>query len=168
MHAQRYAHTATLLSNGKVLVTGGKGSTVVASAELYDPATGTWTTTSSMNYARDYHTADLLPSGNVLIVGGASPTGTFLSAAELYVPAAAPLIPIVLNQPEILPAGACRLSFTNAPNASFTVYGVTNLATGSNAWVALGAATEVSSGSFQFTDSGAGNRRVYFYRVVSP
>ena len=47
-------HTATLLPNGKVLVAGGNnGSGILASAELYDPASGTWTATGSLNTARD-------------------------------------------------------------------------------------------------------------------
>ena len=44
-------HTATLLPNGKVLVAGGyNGSAVLSSAELYDPATGTWTATGSLEH----------------------------------------------------------------------------------------------------------------------
>ncbi len=68
----RYAHTATVLQNGKVLAAGGQGSnhTYLASAELYNPATGIWTPTGSLATARIDHTATLLPNGGVLVVGG--------------------------------------------------------------------------------------------------
>ena len=64
-------HTATLLPSGKVLVAGGydDGGTL-SSAELYDPASGTWTATGSLGTARYDHTATLLPSGKVLVAGG--------------------------------------------------------------------------------------------------
>jgi N-acetylneuraminic acid mutarotase len=90
----RYYHTATLLSDGKVLVvggagTGGGGGGELASAELYDPATSTWTATGSLATARYSHTATLLPNGKVLVSGGysaASGTATALASAELYDP----------------------------------------------------------------------------------
>ena len=79
--------TATLLPNGKVLVAGGfSGSTTFNSAELFDPATGLWTSTGSMTTSRRNHTATLLANGKVLVAGGAN-TGGFVSSAELYDPA---------------------------------------------------------------------------------
>ena len=57
-----------------------------ASAELYDPASGTWTATGSLNTARYDHTATLLPNGKVLVAGGMT-NGGYLSSAELYDPA---------------------------------------------------------------------------------
>jgi N-acetylneuraminic acid mutarotase len=83
---ERSDHTATRLPNGKVLVAGGlnyNGSKYVylASAELYDPATGHWTATGSLAFARDGHTATLLPNGKVLVAGGG------VISAELYDPA---------------------------------------------------------------------------------
>jgi len=80
--------TATLLTNGKVLVAGGdiafdgNTDTVFASAELYDPSSGTFTATGNMTNSREGHTATLLPDGNVLIAGGGNDP-----AAELYDPA---------------------------------------------------------------------------------
>ena len=72
MSVARYGHTATLLPNGKVIVVGGRDSNDVslASAELYDPATGKWTMTGSLNIARYDHTATLLTSGKLMVVGG--------------------------------------------------------------------------------------------------
>ncbi len=80
----RYNHTATPLPNGKVLLAGGlgSGSAALASAELYDPTTDTFTPTGSMGAARGNHTATLLPNGKVLVAGG---TGGGASA-ELYDP----------------------------------------------------------------------------------
>ena len=60
--AIRESSTATLLTNGKVLIAGGwNGSTVLASTEIFDPATGLFSTTGSMNQVRQVHTATLLP-----------------------------------------------------------------------------------------------------------
>ncbi|CAF4265361.1 unnamed protein product, partial [Rotaria sordida] len=68
----RYHHTATVLTNGKVLVSGGTNDSALNTAELYDPSTGTWTTTTNMNYPRRYHTASILTDGKVLVAGGDS------------------------------------------------------------------------------------------------
>jgi hypothetical protein len=83
----RYNHTATLLPNGKVLVTGGlNGSTALNSAELYDPAIGSWSSTDPMTDARTGHTATLLSNGKVLVASGDDDT-VGLTSAELYDPA---------------------------------------------------------------------------------
>lgn len=89
----RYRHSATLLADGRVLVAGGNVSgsqqagsgCCLATAELYDPATGTWTATGRMFAARVDHTATLLIDGKVLVAGGASHNG-MLASAELYDP----------------------------------------------------------------------------------
>jgi hypothetical protein len=93
MKTPRAAHTATLLTNGKVLITGGGNVwpyqwATSASAELYDPASGTFTRTGDITTPRDGHTATLLPDGRVLIAGGEGSNGTGLASAELYDPAA--------------------------------------------------------------------------------
>lgn len=78
MNAARENHTATLLANGEVLVTGGDNFSVgsLASAELYNPATGSMTT------ERNSFLMILLPNGQVLAAGGGQ-----LTSAELYNPA---------------------------------------------------------------------------------
>ena len=73
----------------QVLVVGGSSdnSVILSSAELYDPTSGSWTVTGSLNTARDFHTATLLPNGKVLVVGGHIFRGGALASAELYDPA---------------------------------------------------------------------------------
>jgi hypothetical protein len=76
MTATRFSHTATLLSNGKVLISGGStkgnfaGEASLASAEIFDAATGKFASTGSMAIARADHTATLLNDGTVLVSGG--------------------------------------------------------------------------------------------------
>lgn len=98
MAAARYAPTATLISagassiKGRVLVAGGyNGSSAVTSAQLFDPNTGTWSTTGSLKTGRSFATATDLGdgTGRVLIAGGF--TSTFygwstLKTAEIYNP----------------------------------------------------------------------------------
>ena len=86
--------TATLMPNGKVLIAGGTGpgNGPLATAELYDPATGTFTPTGSMTNPRSSHKATLLADGRVLVVGGTihspPPENLYSSlvSAELYDP----------------------------------------------------------------------------------
>jgi hypothetical protein len=86
MTIRRWSHTATTLADGRVLVTGGRTAStsaagvVLATAEIYDPASDTWTETAGpMNVARRSHTATLLPDGKVLIVGGGNGVSTTTS-----------------------------------------------------------------------------------------
>jgi hypothetical protein len=85
METARANHTATLLNNGKVLVTGG-GTTV--NAEEYDPTTGNFTPTmDSMETLRSFHSATLLSDGSVLVVGGVDANNDILTATENFDPA---------------------------------------------------------------------------------
>ena len=88
LNSPRAFHTATLLNNGMVIIAGGTGGPNgfrQASAELYDPATQTFTGTGSMTDARAFHTATLLNNGKVLIAGGENGFAG-LASAELYSP----------------------------------------------------------------------------------
>jgi N-acetylneuraminic acid mutarotase len=92
MTVARGFHTATLLADGRVLVAAGASLTSGAltlrnSAELYDPASGSWTTTGSLATARVFHTETLLPTGKVLVTGGSNFSSVIYDTAELYDPA---------------------------------------------------------------------------------
>lgn len=94
MAVGRRSHTATLLQDGRVLIAGGEShngapTTVYASAELYDPATGVFNDTGAMNEPRTAHTATLLNNGKVLVVGGVNTATGLLASAELYDPSSA-------------------------------------------------------------------------------
>ena len=87
----RFHHTATLLQNGRVLVTGGETdptpSGAYNTAEIFNPATGTFTPVSAtMISAREGHAATPLNDGTVLITGGDLPPNGSLNSAEIYNP----------------------------------------------------------------------------------
>jgi N-acetylneuraminic acid mutarotase len=86
MNSPRFWHTASVLRNGKVLITGGveDGVTAIHTTELYDPLTRNWTRAHNMHVARVFHTATLLKNGKVLVAGGSSSDS--LDSCELYDP----------------------------------------------------------------------------------
>src|SRR5438132_2521237 len=83
----RTAHAATVLTDGRVLITGGRASAgyIVAVSEIFDPATGTSTASATLRTARVDHTATLLPDGRVLVAGGTGVSGS-LASAEIFDP----------------------------------------------------------------------------------
>jgi Galactose oxidase, central domain len=99
LSTRRDAHTATLLPNGKVLVAGGEEvndrgfSVLLASAELYDPASGLFSLTGSMVTGRELHTATMMSNGKVLIAGGEDAKGYAVARAETYDPALSAFVP---------------------------------------------------------------------------
>ncbi len=89
MGSARAAHTTTVLPDGRVLLTGGMtgDENTAAGAELYDPASGTFTRTGPMRTPRHSHSSTLLSDGSVLIAGGYDAAGDYLQSAELFDPA---------------------------------------------------------------------------------
>ncbi len=131
MQAERGAHFAALLPNGKVLLGGGDAGG--GSAELFDPVSGTFSGTGSMNNSsRSISAATLLSSGEVLVAGGKNDlneptnsvelynpaTGTFEAAGSMGFPRAGPTATLLLNG-RLLATGGY---FNNAPLASCEVY----------------------------------------------
>ncbi len=115
----RWEHTASLLSNGQVLVAGGGASGGVSQAgttQLFDPLAGTWAAGPALQGLRALHVAVTLPNGKVLLAGGVGDTGD-VGALELYTPGAATttLLPATLSPRHaltgtLLPSGKVLLT----------------------------------------------------------
>jgi hypothetical protein len=141
MSSQRRLVTATMLADGKVLATGGSQvwnqlTGVNNIAEIWDPATGTWTRGYEGAVARLYHsTALLLPDATVLVAGGGAPGPLSNLNAEIYYPpylftAGGTLAarPAILNAPQVIDIGE---TFPVDLAASTAVSRVTLIKTGS-------------------------------------
>jgi hypothetical protein len=139
MAVARRQSNATILADGKVLVTGGTNAggfnspptnAAVLAAELWDPSTEHWTTLARMTHYRLYHsTALLLPDARVLSVGSGAPAATGLTddfTAEIFTP------PYLFNADGSL---ATRPAITSAPTTVTYAQGFT---------VQMSAATTVS------------------------
>src|SRR5947199_5145771 len=83
----RTAHAATALTDGRILITGGRDSAgnIVAVSEIFDPATETSTASATITTPRVDHTATLLPNGKVLVAGGTGASGS-VNSAEIFDP----------------------------------------------------------------------------------
>lgn len=106
MSNRRMHHTATVITGGLVLVVGGYdgagGGTTHATADLFDPSTGSWSATTSMTNPRKHHTATRLQDGRVLVVGGDNG-----STFEIFNPSTTNW-----SSPAALPAGRSRARHT--------------------------------------------------------
>jgi|SRR5579872_1643096 len=151
MTMARFAHTATLLVDGRVLIAGGCVkdqfgdptfcNAATDSAELYDPITRTFTATGNMITPRWSHTATLLPDGRVLIAAGHGDGGSDgnLATAELYDPSTGAFAPTgnmttpsahdtntatLLSNGQVLITGCClRAELYDPATGTFTAAG---------------------------------------------
>ena len=125
LNTARGGHTATLLTDGTVLIAGGLNTDVtpndvLASAEIYNPSSSTFTTTGSLIANRWQHTATLLNDGSVLIAGGFGFNGnfnSFLASAERYF-STAPLSPIAFTTYQGITPGTSVSTNSTAFNGS--------------------------------------------------
>jgi hypothetical protein len=130
MNVPRMDHTATLLANGEVLVTGGTNNSTgyLSSAELYNPSTAKWTLTGNMTAPRNGHDAVLLHNGQVLVAGGLnaslSQCGT-LASAELYNPSTG-----TWTATGSMTTGRYSFTLTLLPNGEVLAAGGTNCGNG--------------------------------------
>jgi hypothetical protein len=168
MHTARSGHTATLLGDGKVLVAGGgcnhhgscdSGSFLdnLTSAELYNPKSGTWSSTGSMHFKREYFTATLLDDGDVLVAGGFSTcdddfcsdarqaelynpkSGTWSTTGSMHV-AREQFTATLLTNGEVLAAGGLNEGGFNGNGKTFSEAELYNPKSGT--WTATGSMSE--------------------------
>lgn len=152
MSVKRWSHTATTLADGRVLVAGGRTGVsaavppthpffgvVLDTAELYDPATDSWSPTGSLNVARRSHTQTLLNDGRVLICGGGdnvstgsqmpiascetydAATGTFTVVGNMTTPRSAHSVNL-LDDGTVLIAGGSNGTGTSAPTTQAEIF----------------------------------------------
>jgi hypothetical protein len=88
LRTARIRHSATRLTDGRVLVAGGTNdaSEPLASVEIYDPRADRWNAGAPLATARTRHAATLLADGRVLVSGGRDAQGRALKSAEIYDP----------------------------------------------------------------------------------
>lgn len=112
MNEGRSFHAATLLADGRVLISGGccPANSGLASAEVYDPTNGSFTSAGTMMTARWYHTMTLLPDGTVLVTGSVGASG---ATAEVYDPVTAAFTPTgSMSLPRVLHSATLLLDGT--------------------------------------------------------
>jgi N-acetylneuraminic acid mutarotase len=167
--------TATVLPSGNVLVAGGyngfASNAWLASSELYDPTSGSWSATGSLGTGRDNATAMLLSNGKVLVVGGQGSGYTSLASAELYTTLANPSLgsvgaPASGTVGSAISAGSVSASLSGGSSPSgtitFTVFGPQSSApTDCSGGTTVATASVSGNGSYSpasdLTPSSAGN-----------
>jgi hypothetical protein len=89
MSQARSLHSATLLTNGRVIVCGGAQGTLtvptsIANVDQFDPGTGTWTALAPLLAPRSAHAAWLQPDGMLVLLGGQGSSGTVATVETLH------------------------------------------------------------------------------------
>jgi len=88
LELERKGHTATILNDGRLLISGGDNSLgSIAHCEVFNPITGQWSLTDSLSIKRGNHSAVLLPNGKVLVTGGGNLDSLYIFTCELFDPA---------------------------------------------------------------------------------
>lgn len=169
----RSNHTATLLADGRVLLAGGVepsvGRPISASAELYDPASGTFSATADMHAARVDHAATLLPDGRVLVVGGYG-DGETQANGELYDPLLETFTPVT----SAFAVGGERTAAITLADGRALVVGGFNMGARSEAWLfdpatdSFSATGSMASGRYVHTLTLLGDGRVLVVGGVEP
>lgn len=187
MTTARESHTATLLASGEVLITGGHRGrrpsvTIHSSAEIYDPAAGTFTAAGNMTRVRHKHEATLLMDGRVLIAGGSDERdgrGAYTSA-EIYNPVTGTFAAtgnmnaaryklqgtsVLLNDGKVLIAGGANRAEVFDPATNTFSYASGSLGTTR----LFAAATRLQNGQVLITggydDNNAVSSNAWIYRV---
>lgn len=155
----RSAHTATVLTSGKVLVVGGQGgATAALTSEIYDPSSDSWMATAAPSCGRTSHTATLLADGRVLVVGGTvcpksaeifdPQTQTWSAAAPIPIAYPGPTVALLLQDHRILVAGSNGAEIYDATANSWnTTSGLTPLSTPVGALLPSGSAVILDNGN---------------------
>jgi len=130
LNTARGAQTATLLTDGTVLVAGGfncsfsgcAGNPIVGTAEIYNPATFTFTNTGSLINGRWQDAVTILNDGTVLISGGFG--GNFLATSERYF-STAPLAPMLVTT--TTPGQTGTTEYSNPTSFNGAATGITTI-----------------------------------------